>query len=325
MGSTRQPRSGSLQFRPKKRARKEAVRIRCWAKVKDARLLGFAGYKAGMTHVIANDNMPNSIMKGQQIAVPTTIIECPPIRVAGIVFYKTYDYGIRVSSQILSDKVDSELKRRISVPKKASKAASTEDFDELRLLVYTQPKMTGIGKKAPDLFEVSVGGSSNADKLKFAMEKLGKEIALREVFSEGSQVDVHAVSKGKGYSGPVKRSGISLKSHKSEKSRRRAIIGNEGEAKVGFGVHQDGQLGYHTRTEYNKWILKIGDTPSDVNPKGGFVRFGNLRNTYIIIKGSVPGPAKRLLRMNIAIRPDSSLPKEPYPIEYISLESRQKL
>ena len=29
-------------------------------------------------------------------------------------------------------------------------------------------------------------------------------------------------------------------------------------------------MGYHTRTELNKFVLKIGDKPEDVNPSGGF-------------------------------------------------------
>ena len=40
------------------------------------------------------------------------------------------------------------------------------------------------------------------------------------VVKEGDYIDLRAITKGKGYQGPVKRFGIGLKSHKSEKGRR---------------------------------------------------------------------------------------------------------
>ena len=49
---------------------------------------------------------------------------------------------------------------------------------------------------------------------------IGKEIIIDEVFKEGAFLDVHGVTKGKGFQGPVKRHGIMLRHHKSEKSRR---------------------------------------------------------------------------------------------------------
>jgi large subunit ribosomal protein L3 len=262
--------------------------------------------------------------KGQIIIVPATVVECPPLKAIGVVLYKNSIHGSYASSQILAEKIDNELKKKISIPKKANKKeAKPEDCDDVRLLVYTQPKLTGTGKKKPEIFEIAMGGKKE-DKLKLAMEKLGKEINVNEVLAEGQQVDIHSVSKGKGLQGPVKRDGIGLKSHKSEKSRRRAVIGIEGEGKVAVGAHQDGQLGYHTRTEYNKWVMKIGEDPKDVNPKGGFIRFGNLKNSYVLLKGSVPGPSKRLIRINTALRPNTKLPKEAFPVEIISRESRQR-
>ena len=325
MPTRKKSRDGSLQFKPRKRAKKQAVRIRSWASIAETKLLGFAGYKAGMTHVAVNDTNPRSMTKGQTIVIPATVIECPPLRVMGAVLYKNSNYGLYASSQILAEKIDNELKKRISLPKKAKKAeAKPGDCDDVRLLVYTQPKMTGTGKKKPEIFEVAIGGKKE-DKMKFALESLGKDITVKEVLAEGQQVDIHSVTKGKGLQGPVKRDGISLKSHKSEKSRRRSVLGIEGEGKVAVGAHQDGQLGYHTRTELNKWVMKIGDDPKEVNPKGGFVRFGNLKNTYVLLKGSVPGPSKRIIRINASIRPKKNVPKEAHPIEGISLESRQKL
>lgn len=326
MPTKRKPRDGSLQYWPRKRASSYTARVRSWAGMKEPKLLGFAGYKAGMTHIMANDNRPNSKTKGSSIMIPATVIECPPIKVALVALYKKRGYGLAASSHIFAEKLDKELARKISAAKKSGKKISEikpEDFEELRIAAYTQPKLTSIGKKKPELFEIALGGSKE-EKLNFAKENLGKEISVADVFSEGQQVDAHSITKGKGLQGPVKRHGIGLKPHKSEKSRRAAVLGSEGDSKVRFYAHQSGQTGCHMRTEYNKWLLKIGE-PKQINPKGGFIKYGELKNTFVLLKGSVGGPAKRIVRLNHPIRPNRKIPKDAPPVEYISLASRQGL
>src|SRR3989338_7931112 len=96
MPRTRKPRAGSLQFWPRVRARQSYARIRNWPKSKEAKLLGFAGYKAGMTHLLITDNRQNSLTKGQDIFCPATIVECPPIKTASIRFYKNTKNGAKL-------------------------------------------------------------------------------------------------------------------------------------------------------------------------------------------------------------------------------------
>ncbi|MFW5852848.1 MAG: 50S ribosomal protein L3, partial [Nanoarchaeota archaeon] len=67
MGKTGKPRSGSMQYWPRKRASSETVRVRSWGASNDAKVLGFAGYKAGMTHVLLTDNRKNSSTKGTKV------------------------------------------------------------------------------------------------------------------------------------------------------------------------------------------------------------------------------------------------------------------
>lgn len=55
-----------------------------------------------------------------------------------------------------------------------------------------------------------------------------------------------------------------------------------------------GQLGFQTRTELNKRVLKIGEKGGEVNPKGGFTRYGLIKSNYILIEGSAPGPKKEI-------------------------------
>ncbi len=94
MPTRKSPRKGSLQYWPRKRSKKALARVRSWPESKEAKLLGFAGYKAGMTHLLVTDNRPNSITKGAEIFMPVTVIECPAIKVLGINFYKKTPYGL---------------------------------------------------------------------------------------------------------------------------------------------------------------------------------------------------------------------------------------
>ena len=78
-------------------------------------------------------------------------------------------------------------------------------------------------------------------------------------------------------------------------------------------------MGYHTRMEHNKWLLKIGNT-NGINKKGGFENYGVVKNQYLLIKGSVIGAKKRLIRINDPLRPSKIIPNEAPTIQYINLE-----
>ena len=58
-----------------------------------------------------------------------------------------------------------------------------------------------------------------------------------------------------------------------------------------------------------------------VNAKGGFINYGLVKNDFIILDGSIPGPAKRLVRIRKSIR-NKSQKKEPQ-INYISTATQQ--
>ncbi len=324
MGKVTGPRKGSMQFWPRKRAKKSHARIRSWANIKDSKLLCFPGYKAGMTHIIVNDNRPKSITKGEELRIPVTVVECPAVKIMGLNFYKKTPKGAVLSSCILSPNLDKELSRKIRVPKKTKNIEDVKEFDDVRAIIYTQPKKTGIGKKKPDIFEIAVGGAKDA-KINYLKDLIGKEISVKDIFDEGQQVDIHAITKGKGTQGPVKRFGIALKSHKSEKGRRRpGSLGSWcGQQHMMYRVAYSGQTGYHVRTERNKWLLKIGDKIEEINPKGGFVNYGLVKNDYVLLKGSIPGSIKRLIKMTYPTRPNKRLISEAPTIQHISLKSKQ--
>jgi large subunit ribosomal protein L3 len=320
MPRTRNPRKGSLQFWPRKRARNISARIRNWSSQKEAKPLAFAGYKTGMTHVTILDQKPTSITKGEEIVVPATIVECPPITVVGIAVYVKNGTAFQRATTIMADKLPPSLSRVLPLPKK-QKQKNIEAYDAIRLLVMTNPEKTGIGKKKPELFEINIGGSPK-DAFTYATNNLGKEITINDVFAPGAIVDIHAVTKGKGYQGPVKRFGVAIRHHKSEKTKR-------GPGSLGpwhgprlWRVSHAGQMGFHTRTEYNKQIIKI-DQPKTINPTGAFLRYGNVKNTYVLFSGSIPGPTKRLIKFTAPTRlPIKSNTQAP-TITQISTISRQ--
>jgi large subunit ribosomal protein L3 len=309
-----------MQFWPRVRARREHARIRHFAHLPQAQPLGFAGYKVGMTHVFVVDNNPRSMTKGETIALPVTVIECPPMRVAGIRFYASYP-SLHAIADHFAAKQEKELYRTILKPKKEPKAIPGS-FDDLTLLVHTMPGMTGIGKKKPELFEVGVGGKKE-EKLAKAKELLGKDFLVSDVFKEGNLCDVHVITTGKGFQGPVKRFGISLRSHKSEKSRRAAVLGPWcGQGHVMYRVSHAGKMGYHMRVDYNKWILKFAK-PEEVKVSGGYIHYGFPKNTCVLLKGSVPGPKKRIVKLTTPSRPAHRFPKDAPSITQISLHSPQ--
>jgi large subunit ribosomal protein L3 len=316
MAKKHAPRRGTLQFWPRVRAQRETARVRRWASVKDVKPLGFVGYKAGMTHVIAVDNRPKSLSKDEEISLAATIIECPPMKVAGINFYKKSMFANNLISTVFSSTIDKELGNVLPLPKKQKATVDAiTDFDDIRLLVYTQPKLTGIGTKKPKFVEVALGGDKDG-KLAYAKEKLGKEIVIEDVFKEGNLADIHAVTKGKGFQGPVKRHGVMIRSHKSEKARRANIRGAWTGPKM-WTVPHSGKMGYNPRVEHNKWVLKIGTEGKEVTPKGGLQKYGVVKNQFILLKGSVAGARNRAITLTHPTRADSNVPKEAPSIKAI--------
>ena len=311
MAKKSSPRKGSLQFHPRSRAKSPVARVRTWRSAKEAKLLGFAGYKVGMAHVVATDNNPNTLSKNTPIRIPVTIIECPPLKSVSVRFYRNLNHNRRVVGEVYATSFDKELARKRTMPKKPKmKMEDIKEFDDLTLLVQTQPVKTTIGKKKPELFEMGIGGTKE-EKLAYAKEMLGKEINVADIIQSGSQIDIHAVTKGQGVQGPVRRLGIGLKSHKSEKGRRRpgSLGAWKGQVNHMWKIAFSGQTGFFRRTEYNKWVLKVSDTPEH-NPKDGFRRYGLLKNPYLLVKGSVGGAKKRLVRISHASRARRNIPKE---------------
>ena len=313
MGSAHHPRRGSMAYYPRKRARSIVPHIRTWPEiVKGPRIQGFAGYKAGMTHVLTVDWREHTTTAKQEIWTPVSVIEVPPMKVAAVRFYERDMYGLKSVGEVWAEKLDRELSERFPIPKER-RGKEVKDFEDVRIIVYTQPKLiTGIPKKVPDVMEIRIGGGEIEKRKKYAMDILGKEIKFSDFKREGQFVDVIGITKGKGFQGHVKRFGVKLLTHKNSKHRR--MIGTLGPWHpdwVRYTVPQAGQTGYHQRTEYNKRVIKYVDFVGEkeekklefeITPSGGFPHYGIVKNQYVLIHGSVPGPVKRIVRFRDPVR-----------------------
>ena len=290
MATIRRPRKGSLQFWPRKRAKKPLPRVNWSSIVSEKKAKGFIGYKAGMASAFVKDETPNSMTKGKKIIVPVTILECPPMKVFSVRFYKNGT----VKTEVLAETHDKELRNRMRMPKKKPKKIdemNPDDFDDITIICYSEVKKTGI-KNRPDVSEIGLGGSIQ-EKMHFAKEHLGKEINVVDVFQKRQVVDLRGITKGKGFAGPMKRFGISLKSHKSEKGRRRpGSLGPWHPARVTYMTPMAGQLGMFTRNIFNNSVIDIGKAEGKFR---GIKNYGDIKTDYMIIRGSVQGPAKRQL------------------------------
>ncbi|MFA4887524.1 MAG: 50S ribosomal protein L3 [Candidatus Nanoarchaeia archaeon] len=328
MANIRRPRKSSLQFWPRTRPKKETPVIKSWPTSKLVQPLGFAGYKAGMTHITLKDNRPTSPTKGDFISWPVTVVECPPIRILSLRVHVQDYNGPRVVKEIFNPKVTKELARTLKLTKKKDFETQLKELEtmlptvlDVKLEVYTQPSKTGIGKKNPEIFEMGLGGTDLKQKIDYFKNNLDKELRIQDFFKAGTRIDVHSVSKGKGFQGTVKRFGVALRSHKSEKKRRGNIMGPERPGRVHWGMLMPGRMGYNLRTEYNKTLVLISDKPEKINPKGGFMHYGLVKNDYVLIKGSVAGPAKRLIRIQEPIR--GQKPVGNIEVVSVSQESKQ--
>lgn len=315
------PRRGSMAFRPRKRAIKQNAQI-YWQEHAIKRLLGFAGYKVGMTHLSYIDTREKST-KGQEVVGAATIIETPPIHVYGYRCYTSNDSNFDVLSSDANTIKLLKIKKQKQPKTQEKSHEKPNEVKDVRLLVFAQPNKTHIGKKHIERMEIALGGKDVNEKLEFSKSLLGKELRISDVFKAGEYVDVAAVTRGKGWQGAVKRFGVAKQRRKATgKQRHVGTLGQWHPAYVLYTVPQAGQTGYHTRTELNKQIMKIGNNIEEINPNSGFPSYGFVKNDYVLLKGSIPGPTKRLIKLRLAVRESAAQAqhvqqKEPHLL-YIS-------
>jgi len=320
MGHRGHMRHGSLQFWPRSRASRviPSASFKTLSR-NDIGFLGFIGYKVGMMSAYVRDNGANSLTKGQRITVPVTIIEFPTVKIFSTRFYKNN----KVAGEVLNSNIDKEVKRKVKLPKQAKGDIDSfkEDYDDVRVIIYSQVKKTGIKKKV-DMIEVALSGTKE-EKINFIKENTAKEINvmdfMNDEFLKAGLIDIRGVTVGKGLQGPTKRFGLKLRSHKSEKGVRGPGSGGPWHpARVEYTQPMAGQMGYFTRVITNSKVLKVGSIEEDdINSGKGFKKYGVIKNNYALVHGSVTGPSKRPLFFTMPARGSKNQSKKN--MEFIEL------
>eukprot|EP00743_Colponemidia_sp_Colp-15_P000004 GILK01000006.1.p1 GENE.GILK01000006.1~~GILK01000006.1.p1 ORF type:complete len:414 (-),score=77.21 GILK01000006.1:641-1840(-) len=312
---------------------------------KACHLTAFMGYKAGMTHIVRDVEKPGSKLHKKEVVEAVTILETPPMIVVGVVGYVETPRGLRTLTTVWAEHLSEEIKRRFfknwfkskkkAFTKYAKKHANggAEIQAELnriknycsvvRVLAHTQIKKIKLRQKKAHIMEIQVNGGSVSQKVDFAVALFEKSVPIDAVFAENEMIDIIGVTKGKGFEGVTTRWGVRKLPRKTHKGLRKvACIGAWHPARVSWTVARAGQNGYHHRTEINKKVYKIGRgianggkntattdfdlTEKNITPLGGFPQYGIINEDFIMLKGGVIGPRKRVLTLRKGLFPQTS-------------------
>ena len=166
------------------------------------------------------------------------------------------------------------------------KTRETDGYDALQL-GFSQKSASRVNK--PQLGHFKKSGDQCFRYLReFAVENpadfiVGQEVTA-EMFKVGERVDVVGTSKGRGFSGTIKRHGFHRgpMTHGSRNVRRPGSVGcSAWPAKIIKGKKMPGQYGNDRKTIRN---LEIIDVRTDEN--------------LILVKGAVPGAESGLVSIN---------------------------
>lgn len=363
------PRHGSLGFLPRKRCKHARGRVRSFPKddaKKAPHLTAFMGYKAGMTHIMREVNKPGSKLNKKEAVEAVSIIECPPMVVVGLVGYVETPRGLRSLTTVWAHHLSESVRRRFyknwySSKKKAftryAKRVSQEDNKDIehelarmkkycqviRVIAHTQILKVKLGQKKAHMMEIQINGGSVEQKVDFGFKLFEQQVPVSDVFQQNEMIDIIGVTKGHGFTGVIKRWGVTRLPRKTHRGLRKvACIGAWHPARVSFSVARAGQNGFHHRTEMNKKIYKIGKaaagaapigggnattefdlTEKHITPMGGFPHYGVVNEDFLMVKGGVVGTKKRVLTLRKSVVPQTSrTATEEIAIKFIDTSSK---
>jgi len=287
-------------------------RIRTWPDVvsEQPKLLGYAGFKVGCIQIVSIDDREKTPNHGKQLVSLGTVVATPPISVIGIRGYYEDIDGAHALFDVYSNDMPKEVSRLFTLKPKDGTLEKAEKMlnraSELFAIVAVLPNTAGISQKKPYVFEVAVKGGDLKKQFDFLKSLFGKQVKVEEVFELGSSVDVASITKGKGWEGPITRWGVKKKQHKSRKSvRALGTLGPISPSSIMYTVPRAGQRGFHQRVEYNKRIMIMSNTDKDdfkINPSGGYKHYGFVSGDFVVLKGSVPGTYRRLVKLRTQVR-----------------------
>lgn len=288
------------------------ARIRTWPDIdsEQPKLLGYAGFKVGCIQIVSIDDREKTPNHGKQLVSLGTVVATPPISIIGIRGYHEDHDGAHALFDAYSSDMPKEISRLFTLKPKEGSLEKAEKLlnriTELFAIVAVFPNTAGVEQKKPYVFEVAVKGGDLKKQFEFLKNLFGKQVKVEDVFELGTSVDVASVTKGKGIEGPITRWGVKKKQHKSRKSvRALGSLGPISPASIMYTVPRAGQRGFHQRVEYNKRIMIMSNTDKNefkINPSGGFKHYGVVNGDFVVLKGSVPGTYRRLVKLRAQIR-----------------------
>ncbi len=322
-----QPRRGSLAYSPRGRAKSMEARIRAWpdANSDKPQILAHCGFKAGCVQVVSIDDREKTPNAGKQLVSLGTVLVTPPVAILGIRGYSKGHEGrhaeFDVFAKDIPKELDKSMERRTAGSTADGAAARLGRIHEIFAILAVSPRAAGMEQKKPYIFEALVSGGTIQKQFAYLQELLGKEIRIDQVFETGTTVDVAAITKGKGWQGVIQRWGAKKKQHKSRKTVREiGSLGPISPQSVMYTVPRAGQMGFHQRTEYDKRIMIMGNSEDDsirINPDGGYKHFGLVRGDFVVLKGSVPGTYRRLIKLRRQIRNAPARTNKPRILEVV--------
>lgn len=192
----------------------------------------------------------------------------------------------------------------------------------IRAICHTQVSKVKIGQKKAHVKEIQINGGDVAKKVDFVTGLFEQEVKVADVFSQDEMIDVIGATRGHGFNGVITRWGCTKLPRKTHRGLRKvACIGTWHPARVQFQVPRSGQMGYGHRTEINKKIYRIGKASKDdpnsamteadltekgITPMGGFSHYGEVTQDWVMVRGGVMGPRKRIITMRKSLLPQAS-------------------
>lgn len=214
----------------------------------------------------------------------------------------------------------------------------------IRVIVHSQMHLLPLRQKKAHVMEVQLNGGTIAEKVDWVRERLEQPVPVAAVFCQDEMIDVIGVTKGHGVKGVTSRWHTKKLPRKTHKGLRKvACIGAWHPARVGYTIARAGQKGYHHRTELNKKIYRIGKgvhiqdgkvvrnnastsydtTQKTITPMGGFLRYGEVNNDFVMVKGCVVGAKKRVLTLRKSLLEQTSRKaKETIELKFIDTTSK---
>ena len=257
------PRKGSLAFVPSKHCKKE---IPSNIKTNNTGIAYSYFVKLGMTRISVGESL-----------VPTTVLEQVPMQKIGLVYYDAEDNH--------------------TVKEKAIKAKIRVSLD-YSTLNHPRKNTLAARRSKPIFKEIPYNGTvAEAQEYYAKFEKYLNNSDFVMDVPEKTYMDIIGVTKGHGFTGPVKRRGVRLQTRKaSQKRRHTGALGTREPGKLDFKRPLAGQDGNARRTVLNVCLLKVQKQSMS------FHGYGQSTQPLIFLKGSVPGPTLRTLAVRTAIR-----------------------